>query len=132
MLGALLSLGCVGFMTWLILKLFIPPPKQDDNDIKNFNIISNSLDKMQQTKERLKELEDLITDLTALDDDCQRYTIEWHDLNTNKRHSYDFMLIDKESKDHLLSLAKLERKYLRSSLSSDIENLRSYVTKTKR
>lgn len=135
MLNFLFTVGGAGLIIYTIFKLFSSlqalksnVTEDDDNDV-SFNSISNKLDELQRTKNRLKEIEELITDLSALDDGGQLYTIEWEDLNTNTRHSYDFLLIDNKSKEHLLALAKLERKYLRTSLTSDVEKLRLYVTK---
>lgn len=95
--------------------------ESDDSDDDNYSFtsISEQLDKVNEIRKKLSELESMITEIEICDPGEQAVALRI--LMPTNRSNLD--LISDRSSEKLLDLLYHERKKLRSSLTKEIQNL---------
>lgn len=135
---SLFGFAIIGFMFFAIAKIFSgtsPPKRKEKNDV-NFNEIASRIDELQKNKNRLSEVENLITDLEISGNQSQEegkaFLLKWYDA-AGQEHEYNFMFFDDSAeREHLLEIANIERKRVRTSLTLEISNLQQFAINTDR
>lgn len=109
-----------------------PADEDEDDEILidyDFYQIQQQLIQIQKTVERVKSIEDLITDMEITSPDKRVFpvTMEWTDHATGQQHTFQFWADGTTSTQLMLETAYQERVQLRTSLSEQIADLYSTV-----
>lgn len=129
---ALLVLGLYGLIGYAVYKHHTgtdttEPDAPEDNDLL-FEELEQRAVQLAKDTERLRKIEQLITDLELCEPDRFTKAIELHWASVSGRsQSYQFWSDGRYNTDHLLRIAYEERRALRSSLLSQIEEMHGTV-----
>lgn len=119
---------------WVTRQRAVHSPADEDEDDEilidyDFYQIQQQLIQIQKTVERVKSIEELITDMEIASPDKRAFPVkmEWADHATGQQHTFQFWADGTTSTQLMLETAYQERIQLRTSLSKQIADLYSTV-----
>ncbi len=121
----IISIAWLAFLIYILYKFRTKLNSTDDNGRIEFNCVSERIERLNNIRERLQTVEEMITDITVCSPDEHEKVISCEWMNgVGKKQRYDLWIDGKNNNSNeLLKIAYSERKRLRSSLLSEIKDL---------
>jgi len=121
----IISIAWLAFLIYILYRFCHKFNISDDNGRIEFDCISERIERLNNIRERLQTVEEMITDITVCSPDEHEKVISREWLNgVGEKQKYDLWIDGKNNNSNeLLKIAYSERKRLRSSLLSEIKDL---------
>lgn len=121
----IISIAWLAFLIYILYKFQHKLNNSNDNGRIEFDYISERIERLNNIREQLQTVEEMITDITVCSPDEHEKVISCEWLNgVGEKQKYDLWIDGKNNNSNeLLKIAFSERKRLRSSMLSEIKNL---------
>ena len=136
------SLACISIVIWILKKvreMYFPLPHHDDEAHTDFDFeqVRELHQAMGKTINELESIEQLLTELELTEPEVREkpLSMSWSDAVSGQQKKFDFWMDGRKSTRLMIETIYEERDRLRSSLSSQIDelnqlNVTKSVTKT--